>query len=265
MVTASPAKLVSGEWGARLTQNVSVGDVIQVRTKSGKEWMSRVAKIVWTGDGTWLVATSSVDEGRPTASTRVAAKRGPLASGRFQSRALRDPVAPEKMIHTSGRGGYEEGETFRAAKVLGGGGPDGCYWTVVACGEHRISQFEDDCREGEWMSDAIVRPATDAEWQPVAARIEAAAKAKAEKDAAIIALTAGECIGRDDPAGKRIRTMATETGCRSALSAASIIEYDSGIYHVRPVHDDSPCSTRLSASREQIEAAILASGWAKTN
>ena len=197
---------------------------------------------------------------RPTAATRAAARRAPLASGSFQAASLRDPVAGEKMIHRDGRGEYAVGETMHAKRIPGGGGPDGCYWTVVAANSHQISQYEDDCREGEWLSDAIVRPATEGEWQPVAARIAAAGAAKAAKEAALLVLTTGENIGRDDPAGKHLRTMAYETG----LSASSIVEYESGIYHIRPVYDDSPVATRLSAMRDEIEAAITVAGWRRT-
>lgn len=56
---ASPAKLRDGSWGAKVAGSVSVGDMIQVTTKAGKSWTATVSKIVWTGDGTSLVATAS--------------------------------------------------------------------------------------------------------------------------------------------------------------------------------------------------------------
>ena len=207
------------------------------------------------------LVSRSVAGSRPTATTRAAARRAPLASGSFQSRALRDPVAGEKMIHRDGRGEFAVGETTHAKRIPGGGGPDGCYWTVVECGSHRISEYEDDCREGEWRSDAIVRPAAENEWQPVAARIAGADAAKNAKAAALVILTTGQSIGRDDPAGKMLRRMASEPG---RISAACIEEYESGIYHIQPVYDDSPISTRLTASAAEIDAAITAAGWLRS-
>ena len=260
--TASPAKLRSGEWGAKIQgKKVAIGDIVQIRTAAGKTWLAEVKKIVWSGDDATIIATESVD-GRPTASTRAAAKRGPLSSGSFQSRSMRDAADGEKMIQRNGRDGYVVGETIHAAKIPGGGGPDGHYWTVVACGVHRISQYEDDCREGEWSSDAIVRAATDAEAQPVAERIAAADAAKTAKAAATVVLTTGTGIGRETPAGKYIGVIGREPSRPSSYASTdSIVEYESGIYHVSPVYDDNPRTTRLSASREEIVAAIVAAGW----
>ena len=48
-MTATPAKLKSGEWGARVMGRASEGDIITVRAKSGKSWEAKVSRVVWTG------------------------------------------------------------------------------------------------------------------------------------------------------------------------------------------------------------------------
>lgn len=56
MMNASPAKLRSGDWGARVVGAVKTGDVVQITTKGGKTWSDHVARVVWSGDGVTLVA-----------------------------------------------------------------------------------------------------------------------------------------------------------------------------------------------------------------
>jgi len=58
ILPASPKKLRSGEWGAFVkTSEVGEGDRIQVMTKAGKTWTTRVQKVVWTGYDQAIVAT----------------------------------------------------------------------------------------------------------------------------------------------------------------------------------------------------------------
>lgn len=57
MLQASPYKLKNGSWGARVQGIPTVGDQIQITTRSGKSWTASVARILWTGDGISLVAT----------------------------------------------------------------------------------------------------------------------------------------------------------------------------------------------------------------
>lgn len=61
MTTATPAKLKSGAWGARVAGTVAPGAIIQIAAKSGKTWQAKVARIVWSGEGVSLVATESLD------------------------------------------------------------------------------------------------------------------------------------------------------------------------------------------------------------
>ena len=58
---ATPQKLRSGEWGARVQGTARTGDTITIRTRSGKEWQTRVTRLVWSGEGVSIVATQSVD------------------------------------------------------------------------------------------------------------------------------------------------------------------------------------------------------------
>lgn len=55
--TASPSKLRSGEWGARVDGDVKPGDTITITTRSGKSWDATVSKVIWQGEGVTLVAT----------------------------------------------------------------------------------------------------------------------------------------------------------------------------------------------------------------
>lgn len=59
MATATPAKLRSGEWGARVRGSVERGDTVTITTRAGKSWEARVDRVLWSGNGVSLVATSS--------------------------------------------------------------------------------------------------------------------------------------------------------------------------------------------------------------
>jgi len=51
MIQASPIKLRSGGWGARVgSTNVREGDTLLVTTRAGKSWPAVVTRIVWRGD-----------------------------------------------------------------------------------------------------------------------------------------------------------------------------------------------------------------------
>lgn len=59
MTTATPAKLQSGAWGARVTGNANPGDVLTIIAASGKSWEAVVERVVWTNGEVSLCATSS--------------------------------------------------------------------------------------------------------------------------------------------------------------------------------------------------------------
>jgi len=71
MKTATPAKLRSGAWGARVTDTVERGEPIQIVTRSGKTWTTTVQAVIWEGAGVTLVATSSA-----SSSSRSGRSRG---------------------------------------------------------------------------------------------------------------------------------------------------------------------------------------------
>lgn len=49
-MTASPAKLRNGSWGARvLTSHITAGDTITITARNGKTWDATVDRVLWTG------------------------------------------------------------------------------------------------------------------------------------------------------------------------------------------------------------------------
>ena len=74
---ATPAKLRTGEWGARVVGDVAVGDTVTITTRAGKSWSARVTRVVWSGEGVTLVETASLDGGpRRAESAHTAPRRG---------------------------------------------------------------------------------------------------------------------------------------------------------------------------------------------
>ena len=95
---ASPAKLRSGDWGARVPYPVSPGDTITITAKSGKSWQATVDRVVWQGDGVWLVSTVSRDTGpsprRTAGSPRGSGRRGNWTGCSCGSREIDDHTLP---------------------------------------------------------------------------------------------------------------------------------------------------------------------------
>ncbi len=58
---ATPTKLNSGAWGAKVQGPCRVGDAITITTRAGKSWDATIARVVWCGDGISLCATASGD------------------------------------------------------------------------------------------------------------------------------------------------------------------------------------------------------------
>ena len=59
MITASPCKLRTGEWGVRITGDRSrVGETVRVETRAGKTWTATIASIVWEGDDAMIASTA---------------------------------------------------------------------------------------------------------------------------------------------------------------------------------------------------------------
>ena len=85
MITASPARLQNGSWGARVPGTPSVGSLIEVRTSSGKTWGARVVRVIRPAKGpgdSSLVATESLDTAHGRGSSEeVLAERGLIRVG----------------------------------------------------------------------------------------------------------------------------------------------------------------------------------------
>lgn len=76
IASATPTKLRSGAWGARVdTSDVSVGDIVTITTRGGKSWDARVTAVVWSGEGAAIVATESLDRA-PSAPRSSSRRRG---------------------------------------------------------------------------------------------------------------------------------------------------------------------------------------------
>jgi len=62
-MNATPCKLRSGEWGARVQGNPTEGTVVTITTRAGKSWDTSVRKVIWKGDGVAICATDSLRRG----------------------------------------------------------------------------------------------------------------------------------------------------------------------------------------------------------
>lgn len=103
---ASPAKLPSGDWGARPASPVAVGDLVQITTRAGKSWTAEVVSI--HGD---VVATRSTDR---------AAVVAPMVA----------PSAGRSItVERVGRRSYLRGDTISVRGLLRDGG---CHWDADA-------------------------------------------------------------------------------------------------------------------------------------
>jgi hypothetical protein len=64
-IAASPAKLNTGAWGAKVQGRVEVGQALRITTRAGKSWTATVERVVWTDGKVSLVSTRSADR-KPT-------------------------------------------------------------------------------------------------------------------------------------------------------------------------------------------------------
>jgi len=65
-IPATPTKLKNGSWGARVaTTNVRAGDIVIIKTRDGKTWEEEVTKVVWSGNGVSICATSNTGRRAP--------------------------------------------------------------------------------------------------------------------------------------------------------------------------------------------------------
>lgn len=105
-MTATPAKLKSGAWGARVRGVARKGDTITIATATGKSWQATVTAVLWSGDGITLVATGS-SELRPSSGSRGAAPR------RRATRRSEPPVGPT-LVRSQGAESFRRGEILAA-------------------------------------------------------------------------------------------------------------------------------------------------------
>lgn len=83
-LSASPAKLRDGSWGARIeSSDVSVGTEVVITTRAGKSWDAWVADIIWTKDGITLARTRS---------SKAAPERSKSTSSGGRCRDCRGPI-----------------------------------------------------------------------------------------------------------------------------------------------------------------------------
>jgi len=84
-LVGTPAKLRSGDWGARVQGPADVGDTVQITTRSGKSWPARVTGIAWSGRGVTLVETESLEPRQPSRSVRGFGRRSCVTGGNCSS------------------------------------------------------------------------------------------------------------------------------------------------------------------------------------
>jgi len=217
--------------------------------------------------------TSAVETQASTRSSgRRSAGGGPRrGGGRAKHREMQ---AGERQIGRRSAA-YTVGETVHGTKLTGGGGPDGCYWTVVHAWHQRANE-DLGYYHDEHM--AYVRPATEDEVAPVLARIATAGARKACEawlDAALRPGAPGvehiSDTGTLPPAaerevelvlGRKVGSTGTVTdgGTTYAVTATAIVAHHGGYY------DDYRSSTRTLARDEQLVALIgaLAANDAET-
>ena len=80
-IIASPTKLKSGDWGARVQAAVSPGSIITIRTRAGKEWDARVSRVVWTDGRVSICATEVTDHHGHSIQSGASYLRGATAPG----------------------------------------------------------------------------------------------------------------------------------------------------------------------------------------
>ncbi len=66
-MTATPAKLRDGSWGARVPGSVQAGDVVTITTRGGKSWDATISMVIWSNDEISICATGSAPSRRAPA------------------------------------------------------------------------------------------------------------------------------------------------------------------------------------------------------
>lgn len=205
--------------------------------------------------------------GQPTAQPQPArSPRRPRNPGRPSAGRYRGPAAGEITIsRKSQSGAYDVGSTVHAGKVPGGGGPDGCYWTVTHAWFARANE---DNGQYDDLYNANVRAATEEEVAPIMARITAERVRKAceesltrqlrSEDVEVVSDTGhlppaveieiSVVLGRKTgPSGA-----VTDGGTTYALTATSVVSHHGGYY------DDYRSVTRTIGRTAELASLVRA-------
>jgi hypothetical protein len=180
---------------------------------------------------------------------------------------------------------YGVGDTIHASRVSGGGGPDGCYWTVThAWFEHA----NEDMGSYDDLHRAYVLAATEAELAPLLATL-AIADARKACEAALAAALSPRApgvehvsdTGRIPPdaerealvvVGRKVSSSGavTDGGTTYVVTAASIVSHHGGYYDdYRSTTCTIPRSAELAAIVKALaagdrEAIVVLADWAKS-
>ena len=75
VLAGHPARLRDGGWGAHVNSpDVKTGDTVHIETRSGKQWVETVDKVIWTGrdsDGNECALVSCVPRPRGEKGVKV--------------------------------------------------------------------------------------------------------------------------------------------------------------------------------------------------
>lgn len=169
-------KLSNGEWGVGHTAPLAIG-AVTVTKRDGTTSAVVISHQVWTDGKTYLYAIEA-KPAQPRGYTKSNYTR--KSSSYTQARSSYTPD-PEPAL-AAGQQRIVSSRPYSVGRVVTIKGLPG-HWTVVHQGGYRISEGQDDTREGEYEAWAHARPATEDEAAPVIA-----AKAKAERKAELIRL-----------------------------------------------------------------------------
>lgn len=224
----------------------------------------------WDADSkAWMVPADKADQAKALVSGAPTPKREEPRSRREAPKPVqrqlqtgeREIMRPSRDKHD----GYEVGETLHLLRVTGGSGPDGRYWTVVNAGKRRVGEAYDDTWEDRhgtaWAAWAHVRPATEAEFGPVVARIEKASQRKMAVEELQAAIAAMPSQGR----GAKMPEWATRDKVKherriSAYSSESEQLYvtEVGAANYCPIYDDDPVIRVALAGTDEYNRVVAA-------
>ena len=101
---ATPTKLRSGAWGARVVGSVREGDAVMITAKSGKSWQARIERVLWSDGEVSICAT----EGHGRKSRPRRASNGECMCGEGETDLLSMGYRPGQRIRCSVCGGWIE-------------------------------------------------------------------------------------------------------------------------------------------------------------